>query len=154
MKKENLIQLFKFLGFSLGAAVVQIVSFTLFELIPGITYWSAYIPSLILSVIFNFTFNRKYTFKAHNNIPLAMSLVILYYAVFTPLSTLWGNALENIGWNEYIILIGTMVINFVTEFLWQRFVVFPIEKKKKSAEDLPAPLQNDELNTQENENTL
>jgi uncharacterized membrane protein len=78
----------------------------------------------VLSVVWNFTFNRRYTFKSSANIPKAMTLVFLYYVVFTPLSTWWGDALTNLGWNEYIVLGGTMVINFVTEFLFQCFIVF------------------------------
>ena len=81
-------------------------------------------PRLTLSVLYNFTLNRRFTFKSANNVPLAMLLVALYYAVFTPLSTWWGDALDKIGWNEYLILALTMLANFVTEFLYQRFVVF------------------------------
>jgi hypothetical protein len=53
-----------------------------------------------------------------------MMKVIGYYLVFTPLSTWWGNALDVIGWNEYLILAITMVLNFITEFLFTRFVVY------------------------------
>ena len=77
-----------------------------------------------MSVLYNFTLNRRFTFKSANNVPLAMLLVALYYAVFTPLSTWWGDARDKIGWNEYLILALTMLANFVTEFLYQRFVVF------------------------------
>ncbi|MEG2315207.1 MAG: GtrA family protein, partial [Clostridia bacterium] len=77
-----------------------------------------------LSVLWNFTLNRRYTFRSDANIPRAMLLVGLYYLVFTPLSTWWGAALTNLGWNEDLVLVGTMLINFVTEFLFQRFVVY------------------------------
>lgn len=129
-RKENAIQALKFLLFSISAGVIQVVSFTLIQLITGISdtegwaYWCCYLPSLLLSVIWNFTFNREFTFKSATNVPRAMLKVALFYCVFTPLSTWWGQALANIGWNEYIILGGTMVINFVTEFLFCRFVVF------------------------------
>lgn len=122
--KQSLLQMLKFLFFSIGAGIIQILSFTLMNELLAIPYWPAYLVSLLLSIIFNFTFNRHFTFKSSNNIPVAMTKVIIYYCVFTPLSTLWGDALTNIGWNEYIVLGGTMIINFVTEFLYQRFFVF------------------------------
>ena len=78
----------------------------------------------MLSVLWNFTLNRKFTFQSAANIPRAMLLVAGYYCVFTPLSTLWGNALDNIGWNNYIILFGTMLVNLTTEFLFWRLVVY------------------------------
>ena len=53
-----------------------------------------------------------------------MTQIFLYYLVFTPLSTWWGEALTEFGWNDYIVLGGTMLINFITEFLFTRFVVY------------------------------
>ena len=117
-------QAFFFTCFSAGAAIVQIGSFTLLNELCHLTYWPAYLISLILSIIFNFTFNRKVTFKSTNNIPRAFSLVILYYIIFTPLSTLLGQNLTDIGWNEYVVLIATMLINFVSEFFYQKLFVF------------------------------
>ena len=134
INKQVIFQGLKFLGFSIGAGVIQIGSFTLMNELLTVPYWPAYLTSLILSILFNFTLNRKFTFKSHNNVPFAMFLVLCYYAVFTPLSTLWGDALTNIGWNEYIVLGGTMIINFVTEFLYQKFVVFRVKNKDKSEE--------------------
>lgn len=130
MKKEVVFQGLKFLGFSITAGIIQIGTFTLMNELMTVPYWPAYLTSLILSILYNFTLNRKFTFKSHNNIPFAMFLVLCYYAVFTPLSTLWGDALTEIGWNEYIVLGGTMIINFVTEFLYQKFVVFRVKKKE------------------------
>ena len=134
INKQVIFQGLKFLGFSIGAGVIQIGSFTLMNELLTVPYWPAYLTSLILSILFNFTLNRKFTFKSHNNVPFAMFLVLCYYAVFTPLSTLWGDALTNIGWNEYIVLGGTMIINFVTEFLYQKFVVFRVKNKDKAEE--------------------
>ena len=134
INKQVIFQGLKFLGFSIGAGVIQIGSFTIMNELLTVPYWPAYLTSLILSILFNFTLNRKFTFKSHNNVPFAMFLVLCYYAVFTPLSTLWGDALTNIGWNEYIVLGGTMIINFVTEFLYQKFVVFRVKNKDKSEE--------------------
>ncbi len=80
--------------------------------------------ALILSVVWNFTFNRKFTFKSANNVSLAMFLVLVYYAVFTPASTLWENAMEKAGIAGILVTAFSMIVNFVTEFLWQKFVVF------------------------------
>lgn len=132
-KKDNIIQAIKFVGFSISAGVIQILSFTLLNELIKWSYWPSYLISLILSVLWNFTLNRQYTFKSANNVALAMIEVGLYYVVFTPLSTIGGNALANIGWNEYLILFLTMVLNMTTEFLFCRFVVYrnSINTKKK-----------------------
>lgn len=128
-KRQELIRALKYLLFAASAGIIQTVTFTLlFELAfksrSGF-YWPSYIVALTLSVIWNFTFNRKYTFKSANNVPIAMLKVLGYYLVFTPLSTWWGDALTNdAGWNAYLTLAFTMVINLVTEFLFSRFVVF------------------------------
>ena len=117
-------QMVKFTLFSISAGVIQALSFTLFKELLGFPYWLGYGVALVLSVLWNFTFNRRYTFRSVENISKAMMLVFLYYLVFTPLSIWWGDALAKAGWNEYIVLGGTMVINFVTEYLYQRFVVY------------------------------
>jgi putative flippase GtrA len=87
-------------------------------------YWVCYLTALTLSVLWNFTLNRKVTFHSASNVPIAMLKVAAYYLVFTPLSTWGGSALEAIGWNEYLVLVISMTVNFVTEFLFQRYVVF------------------------------
>ena len=87
-------------------------------------YWPCYLIALVLSVLWNFTFNRRYTFRSAGNVPKAMALVAAYYCVFTPLSTLGGNFLANLGWNEYLVTGLNMVVNFVTEFLYDKYVVF------------------------------
>ena len=90
-KKETLWQMIKFTLFSISAGIIQIATFEIMYDLIHINYWVSYLVSLVLSVLWNFTFNRKYTFQASNNIPLSMLLVAIYYAVFTPLSTLWGH---------------------------------------------------------------
>lgn len=116
----------KFILFSISAGVIQIASFTLLETLLHLPHWLSYLCSLVLSVLWNFTFNRKFTFHSAGNIPVAMALVALFYLVFTPLSTWWTAVLTGpeVGWNEYVVLILTMLTNFVTEYLYQRFVVF------------------------------
>lgn len=123
-KKEEIVRVVKYVLFSASAGVIQFVTFTLLNEIVQWPYWPCYLIALVLSVLWNFTLNREFTFKSAANIPRAMLLVAAYYAVFSPLSTLWGTALTNIGWNEYIVLIGTMLINLTTEFLYWRLVIY------------------------------
>lgn len=123
-QKENLLHIIKFVLFSISAGIIQALTFTLlFEVIKWI-YWPSYLVALILSVLWNFTLNRKFTFKSANNIPIAMLKVALFYLVFTPLSTWWGDALTKVGWNEYLVLAFTMVINLITEFLYTKYFVY------------------------------
>lgn len=122
--RQNTMQFLKFTLFSISAGVVQAVSFTALNELTPFTYWPSYLIALILSVLYNFTVNRRFTFKSANNIPIAMMKVAGYYFVFTPLSTWWGDYLTKIGWNDYLVLAGTMLINFITEFLFCRFVVY------------------------------
>lgn len=124
--KKELLRSVKFVLFSISAGIIQVVSFTLMEELLHWTHWVSYLIALILSVLWNFTLNRKYTFHSANNVPVAMAKVAAFYAVFTPLSTWWTAMLTapNVGWNEYLVLAITMVINFVTEYIFDRFIVF------------------------------
>ena len=123
--KKELIRSIKFTLFSISAGVIQIVSFTLLTELTPMSYWPCYLIALVLSVLYNFTINRKFTFHSAANIPLAMFKVFLYYCAFTPISTIGGNYLvEVLGWNEYLVTVLNMVLNFVTEFLFTRFVVY------------------------------
>ncbi len=127
MEKKTLFQTIKFTLFSISAGVIQIGTCTLLNEVAGLVYWASYLISLILSVVWNFTFNRRYTFKSAKNIPIAMLMVAGYYAVFTPASVLWSWALEPFTkdtFYEYVVLGVTMIINFVTEFLFCKFVVY------------------------------
>ena len=117
-------QVVKFTLFSISAGLIQIAVFTLMETVFHLPYWPSYLTALVLSVLWNFTFNRRYTFRSDASVSRSMLLVALFYAVFTPVSTWWGHALTTAGWNDFLVLAGTMVINFVTEFLYQRFVVY------------------------------
>ena len=125
MNKTEWLRSLKFLLFSISAGVIQIGSFALFEEVFHFYHWLSYLLSLILSVLWNFTLNRKFTFRSANNVPIAMVKVAVFYLIFTPLSTLWTYALtDRLLWNEYVVEVGTMLINFVSEFLYDRFVVF------------------------------
>ena len=124
-RKKEFWRAVKFTLFSISAGLIEIVSFTLLTEFSGWSYWPCYLIALVLSVLWNFTLNRKYTFKSAANVPAAMLKVVAYYAVFTPLTTVGGNYLaENLGWNDYLVTGINMVLNFVTEFLFQRFVVY------------------------------
>ncbi len=124
MKQNPFWQMVKFTLFSISAGVIQVGSFALFEEVFRWPYWPSYLLALILSVVWNFTFNRRYTFKSAANVPVAMTKVFAFYAVFTPLSTWAGNAVEAAGVNDYIVLIATMLLNFVLEFLFCKLVVY------------------------------
>ena len=123
-KQENLVQIGKFTLFSISAGIIQVVVFTLLEELMHLPYWPSYLIALIASVLYNFTVNRRFTFKSANNIPKAMLQLGIYYALFTPLSTWWGDALVRHGFADYLVLGGTMVINLVTEFSVNRFIIY------------------------------
>ncbi len=141
-KKSNFLQFIKFTLFSISAGVIQIGSFTILNEVIKFSegdswYWVAYLTSLVLSIIWNFTFNRRFTFKSAANVPIAMLKIFGFYLVFTPVSTYLGNLCETNGINEYLVLVVTMIINFVLEYLFSKFVVYrkqenTLENKEKS----------------------
>lgn len=115
----------KFAFFSVSAGLVEMGSFALLNEFTDMPYWPCYLIALVLSVVWNFTLNRKFTFKSTANYSKAMLMVFAYYLVFTPLSTLLGHWLaDGLGWNEYLVTGINMLLNFSTEFLYQRYVVF------------------------------
>lgn len=125
MKPNELARLLKFVLFSISAGLIELGSFALLNEWTPLSYWPCYLIALMLSVLWNFTLNRKFTFRSAANVPVAMAKVLAYYAVFTPLSTLLGQYLsETCGWNEYLVTALNMVLNFATEYLWQRLAVF------------------------------
>ena len=121
--KKQFLQALKFTVFSVSAGVIQIGSFALLEIFIK-DYWIPYLISLVLSILWNFTLNRRYTFKSAANVPIAMAKVFGFYLIFTPLSTYLGNIAEGYGTNDFVILIVTMLANFVLEFLFCKFVVY------------------------------
>lgn len=122
---KDLIRSVKFTLFPVSAGVIQIGSFTLLNELLHLDYWISYLIALTLSVLWNFTLNRRYTFQSANNVPLAMLKVAAFYLVFTPASTFLENWLTTgYGWNEYLVTAINMVLNFVLEFLYDRFFVF------------------------------
>ena len=146
--KGGVWQFIKFALLSASAGIIQILSFTLmseviiklpflqnlmetnqtFSKIMSNEYGPMYLIALLLSVIWNFTFNRKFTFKSAANVPIAMLKVLAFYCVFTPVSTLLGNhftaKFADVTAINYIVLACTMACNMITEFLYDKFVVF------------------------------
>ncbi len=124
--KKEFVRSLKFVLFSASAGIIQVAAFTLMEEVLHLEHWLSYLVALVLSVLWNFTLNRKFTFHSASNVPVAMLKVAGFYLVFTPLSTWWTAVLtgEGFGWNEYLVLALTMLVNFVSEYLFQRFVVF------------------------------
>ncbi|MBQ3761083.1 MAG: GtrA family protein [Clostridia bacterium] len=141
MKKKEFLRTVKYALVAASAGIIQIGTFTLLNevVFRQKYYWASFFIALLLSVLWNFTINRRYTFKSASNVPKAMLLVLAYYAVYTPLSLLLEDYLTDQhllseifhltpahrpNWNEYLVTAINMIINFVTEFLFQRFVVF------------------------------
>ena len=120
---QSVVQAVKFTLFSISAGVIQVASFALLELFTR-DYWIAYLVSLTLSILWNFTLNRRYTFQSAANVPVAMAKVFGFYLVFTPLSTWLGHVAEGMGVHDFLILAVTMACNFVLEFLFCKFVVY------------------------------
>ena len=123
--KENksLWQAVKFTLFSVSAGIIQVGAFAILEIFIQ-DYWIPYLTSLTLSILWNFTLNRKYTFKSAANVPVAMAKVFGFYLVFTPVSTYLGTLAEKQGCHDFLILAVTMLSNFVLEFLFCKFVVY------------------------------
>ena len=133
--KAQFLQALKFTAFSLSAGIIQIGSFAILEIFIK-DYWIPYLVSLILSIVWNFTLNRRFTFKSAANVPIAMAKIFGFYLVFTPVSTYLGNLAEKSGGNDFVILLLTMVSNFVLEYLFCKFVVYrgkenTLEEKKE-----------------------
>ena len=124
-KKKEVWRAVKFALFSASAGIIEIVVFALLNELLRLPYWLSYLAALAASVLWNFTLNRRFTFQSANNVPRAMLQVALFYAVFTPLSTLLEHVLtEKLGWNEYLATAINMALNLVTEYLYDRYVVF------------------------------
>ncbi len=148
MKKSDALQAVKFALFSASAGIIQVGSFTLLNeiVLPNINieneklmsilsseYGVCYLVALTLSVLWNFTFNRRFTFKSAANIPIAMAKVFGFYLVFTPVSTILGNAATGKGVNEYLVLAVTMLSNMILEYLFCKFVVYKNQENTREA---------------------
>ncbi len=124
MNKKELIRAGKFTLFSLSAGLIEIGAFSVLNHFK-FQYWVCYLVALVLSVLWNFTLNREFTFRSSNNVPVAMMKVALFYLVFTPVSTLIGDYLvETLKWNEFLVTLINMTANFILEFIYDKYVVF------------------------------
>lgn len=121
--RKEFLRAVKFTLFSVSAGIIQVASFAILEIFIK-DYWIPYLISLVLSILWNFTLNRRYTFQSAANVPVAMAKVFGFYLVFTPLSTWLGTMAEKAGWNDFIILALTMLSNFILEYLFCKFVVY------------------------------
>ncbi len=152
-RNEELWRTIKFTLFSISAGAIQLIVSALLTQFTNLGVATCYFIALVCSVIWNFTFNRKFTFQSANNVPVAMLKVLGYYAVFTPLSLFlvaWlsdGTIFEKMvieghkNWNGMLVILINMLLNFITEYLFDRFVVFRdsidtndiAERKKREA---------------------
>lgn len=132
--KKELLRMIKFTLFSISAGVIEAGVFALLNELTSWSYWPCYLIALVLSVVWNFTLNRRFTFQSAVNVPVAMTKTLLFYAVFTPASTLLGQWLADKGWNEYLVTGLNMALNFVLEYLYQRYFVFAkhVDDRKKN----------------------
>ena len=143
MEKKEIIRTLKFVLVSASAGIIELVVFTLMNEFSGLKYWPCYLTALIASVLWNFTINRRYTFKSAKNVPRAMAMVFAFYLVFTPATTVLGNYLaETLHWNEYLVTAINMALNLSLEYLYDTFVVYrnemdnnDIAAKKKAKEE-------------------
>jgi len=135
--RDELIRTVKFVLFSISAGVIEMGSFAILDALGIMDPTACSVIALIISVIWNFTLNRELTFRSANNVPIAMLKVAAFYAVFTPLvSGLFFDYLtKTCGWNDILAKALTMVINFVTEYLYDRYFVFgrSIDTNKRAA---------------------
>lgn len=123
--KREIIRAVKFVLISISAGIVEIAVFALLNEFTGLKYWPCYLTALIASVLWNFTINRRYTFKSAKNVPRAMAMVFAFYLVFTPATTVLGNYLaETLHWNEYLVTGINMALNLTLEYLYDTFVVY------------------------------
>lgn len=135
-KREDYIQFIKFTLFSISAGAIQAGSFALLNELTEFSYWPSYLIAVTLSVLWNFTLNRRYTFKSANNIPVAMTKIFIFYIIFIPVTTWGGDAVFNMGVNEYIVLGVTMILNFVTEFLYSRTFIYKNQMNTRKLKEI------------------
>ena len=161
-KRKTLVQAIKYACCTASAGVIEIVSYTvLYEVLPidkavmidFITHvelrnFVSTLIALTLSILWNFTINRKFTFKSAGNVGRAMFLAFLFYVPFFPFK-LWFNGympsylaagaasaagvtvveyLEKHVIINYAVEVCTMLINGVLEFCWQKFVIYRKEE--------------------------
>ncbi len=152
-KKKVVLQAIKFALFSASAGIIQVLVDVFFNEVVHLPAQYSYLIALVCSVLYNFTVNRKFTFKATNNVPVAMLKVALFYCAFTPLSTWTTKLLTSHGVHKYIVLAGTMICNLVLEFLYCKFFVYREKKKPEVTSPTISPTDEANSNTEIASNT-
>lgn len=178
-KRQGVMQFIKYALCAASAGIIQIVLFTILDsviksdktihfIVEDMTLGTfiATTVALCASILWNFTFNRKFTFKDASNVPKAMILAFLFYVPFYPFQTWYVYTIKELliphigSWAGIIAEATVMIINFALEFMWQKFVVFRKPKTKKAAvgvgaaiEDVAATDQNAGENASENADT-
>jgi len=125
VKKKEVIRFIKFVLFSASAGLIEMGAFALLNELTGWRYWPCYLIALVLSIIWNFSLNRTFTFKSNAAITPALLKVFVYYIFFTAITTIGGDYLaETLLWNEYLVTALCMLLNCTTEYLYQKYVVY------------------------------
>ncbi len=153
-KRKGVVQFIKYALCAASAGIIQIVLFSILQTVlpkdmgnihfivedMQLGTFIATTVALCASILWNFTFNRKFTFKDAGNVPLAMFLAFLFYVPFYPFQTWYVHTIKTLL-SQHISVDGAgiiaeasvMAINFALEFIWQKFVVFRKPKDKKTA---------------------
>ena len=173
-KRKGVMQFIKYALCAASAGIIQIVLFSILQaVIPSngktihfivedmdLVTFIATTVALCASILWNFTFNRKFTFKDAGNVPKAMILAFLFYVPFYPFQTWYVHTIKSLlvgaigADGAGIIAEGTvMVINFALEFMWQKFVVFRKPKDKRGNETENAENSGEHENTENADNT-
>lgn len=154
-KRKGVVQFIKYALCAASAGIIQIVLFSILQTVlpkdmgnihfivedMQLGTFIATTVALCASILWNFTFNRKFTFKDAGNVPLAMFLAFLFYVPFYPFQTWYVHTIKTLL-SQHISVDGAgiiaeasvMAINFALEFIWQKFVVFRKPKDKNSAQ--------------------
>lgn len=153
-KRKGVVQFIKYALCAASAGIIQIVLFSILQTVlpkdmgnihfivedMQLGTFIATTVALCASILWNFTFNRKFTFKDAGNVPLAMFLAFLFYVPFYPFQTWYVHTIKtllshhiNVDGAGIIAEASVMAINFALEFIWQKFVVFRKPKDKKTA---------------------
>jgi len=127
-----MIQAIKYTIIAASSGLIQIGTFAIFDSLMKLGYTTSYLISLALSVIWNYTINRKYTFKSNSDYKTVLFKAFCFYLVFTPATTFLGKYLtETLLWHDYIVQAINMTLNFILEFIYEKFFVFKDSLEKK-----------------------
>ena len=131
--KNGWLQFLQFVVVSLGAGVIEYATFALMTwIVPDnkTMLVAAEVTSVVLSCLFNFTVNRKYTFHSSSNIPLGMLLYGVYYAFLaTPAGVWFLLFLTQGGMHELLAKAVKMLVNFIFDYLFCKFILFQAADK-------------------------